>query len=93
VTAVKSSVLLIVSGPSGSLIPELLSVENRGQVNPVPGGVRLVALIHYPSCADSFKPSLNFSCNFVVIYASGDHIESRILDVLNAFRRVNGANF
>jgi hypothetical protein len=25
---------------------------------------------HYPSCTDSIKPSLHFSCNFVVINAS-----------------------
>jgi hypothetical protein len=34
------------------------------------GGVRDFALIHYPSCTDSIKPSLQFSCNFVVINAS-----------------------
>jgi hypothetical protein len=33
-------------------------------------GVRDVALIHYPSCTDSIKPSLQFLCNFVVINAS-----------------------
>jgi hypothetical protein len=33
-------------------------------------GVRDVALIHYPSCIDSIKQSLQFLCNFVVINAS-----------------------
>jgi hypothetical protein len=33
-------------------------------------GVRDVALIHSSSCTDSIKPSLQFSCNFVVINAS-----------------------
>jgi hypothetical protein len=32
--------------------------------------VRDVALIHYPSCTDSIKPSLQFLCYFVVINAS-----------------------
>jgi hypothetical protein len=37
-------------------------------------GVRDLALIHYPSCTDSIKPSLQFSRNFVVINASeGSH--------------------
>jgi hypothetical protein len=31
---------------------------------------RDVALIHYPSCTDSIKPSLQFLCYFVVINAS-----------------------
>jgi hypothetical protein len=34
------------------------------------GGVRDVSHIHYPSWTDSIKPSLQFSCNFVVINAS-----------------------
>jgi hypothetical protein len=34
------------------------------------GGVRDVARFHYPSCTDSIKPSLQFSCNFVVINSS-----------------------
>jgi hypothetical protein len=34
------------------------------------GGVRDVARIHYPSCTDSIKTSLQFLCNFVVINAS-----------------------
>jgi hypothetical protein len=34
------------------------------------GGVRDVALIHYPSCTDSIKPSLQFLCYFVVNNAS-----------------------
>jgi hypothetical protein len=34
------------------------------------GGMRDVALFRYPSCTDSNKPSLQFSCNFNVIDAS-----------------------
>jgi hypothetical protein len=34
------------------------------------GGVRDVARIHYSSCTDSIKPSLQLSCYFVVINAS-----------------------
>jgi hypothetical protein len=52
------------------LMPALLSVENWVPLKPVLGGVRDVALIPYPSCTDSIKPSLQFSCNFVVINAS-----------------------
>jgi hypothetical protein len=33
-------------------------------------GVRYVALIHYPSCTDSIKPSLKFLWNTIVINAS-----------------------
>jgi hypothetical protein len=33
-------------------------------------GVRDIALIHYPLCTDSIKPSSQFSCYFVVINAS-----------------------
>jgi hypothetical protein len=35
-------------------------------LKPVIWGVRDVARIHYPSCTDSIKPSLQLSCNFVV---------------------------
>jgi hypothetical protein len=59
--------LLYFSGSSGSLMPALLSVENWVPLKPVLGGV---ALIHYPSCTDSIKPSLQFLCNFVMINAS-----------------------
>jgi hypothetical protein len=65
-----TSVLLYFSGPSGSLMPALFSVENWVTLKPVIGGVRDVALIHFPSCTDSIKPSLQFSCNFDVINAS-----------------------
>jgi hypothetical protein len=58
-------------GSSGSLMPTLLSVENRVPLKPVLGGVRDVALNQYLSCTDSIKPSLQFSCNFVVMNASG----------------------
>jgi hypothetical protein len=51
-------------------MPAQLSVENLGPLKPVLGGVRDVARMHYPSCTDSIKPSLQFSCNFVVINAS-----------------------
>jgi hypothetical protein len=33
-------------------------------------GVRYVALINYPSCTDSIKSTLVFSCKFVVVNAS-----------------------
>jgi hypothetical protein len=62
--------LLYFSGPSGSLMSARLSVENWVPLQPVLGDVRDVASIHYPSCTDSIKPSLQFSCNFVMIYAS-----------------------
>jgi hypothetical protein len=62
--------LLYFSGPSVSLMPALLSVENWVPLMPVLGAVRDVALIYYPSCTDSNKPSLQFLCNFVVINAS-----------------------
>jgi hypothetical protein len=62
---------LYFSGPSESLMTALLSVENWV---PLKGGVRDVALIHYPSCSNSIKPSLQFLCNFVVINASNDSI-------------------
>jgi hypothetical protein len=54
----------------GSLLPALLNAEYWVQLKPVLGGVRYVALIHYPSSTDSHKQSLQFSCNFVVINAS-----------------------
>jgi hypothetical protein len=63
-------VLLYFSGPSRSLKQALLSVENWVSLKPVLRGVRDVARIHYPSCTDSIKPSLQFFWNFVVIYAS-----------------------
>jgi hypothetical protein len=79
VAAVKSCPVLhfsvvIFSGPSGSLIPALLSVENWVPIKPVLGGVRDVARIHYLSCTDSIKPSLQFLCYFVVINASEESL-------------------
>jgi hypothetical protein len=65
----RSSVLTYFSGPSGLLMPALC-VEKCEPLQPVLGCVRDVALIHNPSCTDSIKPSLQFSCNFVVINAS-----------------------
>jgi hypothetical protein len=62
-------VLLYFSGPSGSLMPAMLSVENRVPLQPMLGGVRDVARFNYPSYTDSIKPSLQFSCNYVVINA------------------------
>jgi hypothetical protein len=62
--------VVICFGPSGSLIPALLSVENWEMLKPQLGGVRDFALILYPSCTDSIKPSLQFLCHFVVINAS-----------------------
>jgi hypothetical protein len=55
----------------------LLSVENWVPLKPVPGGVRDVVLIHYPSCTDSIKPSLQFSCMFCLLMLSRDHFVSR----------------
>jgi hypothetical protein len=65
-----TSVMLNFSESSGSLLPARLSVKNGVPLKPVLGGVRDVALIHYPSCTDTIKPRLQFSCNFVVINAS-----------------------
>jgi hypothetical protein len=45
---------------------------------PVLRGMRDVALIHYPSCRDSIKPSLQLLCNCVVINASEESIVTRI---------------
>jgi hypothetical protein len=54
--------LLYFSGPSGSLTPAIFSIENWVMPKPVLGGERDVSLIHYPSCADWFKPS-RYDCN------------------------------
>jgi hypothetical protein len=43
-----TSVLIYFSGPSESLMPALLSVENRVPLKPVLENVRVVALIQYP---------------------------------------------
>jgi hypothetical protein len=58
-------------------MPALLSVANW--VQPMLGGVWDVALIHYPSCTDSIKPSLQCSCNFVVIYGSEGSLSFQII--------------
>jgi hypothetical protein len=44
---------------------------------------RDVVHFHYPSCTDSIKPSLQFSCNFVVINASEVSLCSQILKGLS----------
>jgi hypothetical protein len=64
------TLLIYVSGPSGSFMPALLSVENWVSLKPVLWGLRDVAHFHYPSCPDSVKPNLQFSCNFVEINIS-----------------------
>jgi hypothetical protein len=46
-------------------------------------GVRDVARINYPSCTDSIKPSLQFSCNFVVINASDGSLCFQIFILYN----------
>jgi hypothetical protein len=71
--------VVIFFGPSGTLMPALLSVENLVPLKPVLGGVRDVALIHYPSCTDSIKPSLQFSCNLLWLMLPRDHFVSRFL--------------
>jgi hypothetical protein len=48
------------------------------------GDVRDVALIHYPLCIDSIKPSLQFSSNFVVINASEESLCFQILILHNS---------
>jgi hypothetical protein len=48
-------------------------------LRPVLRGVRDAARIHNPSCTDSIKPSLQFSCNFVVLMLTRDHFVSRFL--------------
>jgi hypothetical protein len=48
-----------------------------GTAHVVLGGVRDVALLHYPSCTDSMKQSLQFSCKFAVFNAPEDHFVSR----------------
>jgi hypothetical protein len=64
------------------VLPALLSVENWVPLMPVLGGVRDVALIHYSSCTDSIKPSLQFLRNFVVINASDWFLYLNLFDVL-----------
>jgi hypothetical protein len=73
--AIKSYPILLISvvifsGPSVSLMPALLSFENLVPLKQVLGDVKDVSLVHYPSCTDSIKQSLLFSCNFFVINAS-----------------------
>jgi hypothetical protein len=84
VAAVKSCTVLPFStvnfsSPSGSLMPALLSIENLVPFKPVLWDLTDIALIHYPSCTDSIKPSLQFSCNFVVINASEGSLCFQIL--------------
>jgi hypothetical protein len=70
-----TSVLLYFTGTA------LLSDENWVPLKPVLGGVRDVALVHYPSCTDSIKPSLQFSGNSFVINASEGSLCFQILIV------------
>jgi hypothetical protein len=80
--------VVIFSGPSGSLMPAPLSVENWVPLKPVLGGVRVVAFIHYLSCTDSIKPSLQFLCNFVGINASeGSLCFRNLVNSLNIWYR------
>jgi hypothetical protein len=77
------------------LITPLLSVENWVPLAPVLGGMRDVALIHYPSYTDSINPSLQFSSNFVVIHAAeGLHFVSRIffLYLIRTFAKITDNN-
>jgi hypothetical protein len=48
----------------------LLFIKNWVPLKLVLWVMRDVARIHYPSCTDSIKPNLQFSCNFVLINAS-----------------------
>ena len=77
--------MLYFSGPSRSLMPALLSVENWVPLKPVLGGVRDVAHFHYPSWTDSIKPSLQFSYNFVVINASEGSLSFQICLLISPF--------
>jgi hypothetical protein len=54
----------------GIIDSSTLSFENWVPLKPVLGGVMNVALIHYPSCTNSIKPSLQTSCYFVLINAA-----------------------
>jgi hypothetical protein len=69
---------LYFAGPSGALMPAVLSVENWVPLKPELGGVRDVALNHYPSLTHSNKPNLQFICNFVVINASEGSLSFQI---------------
>jgi hypothetical protein len=83
-------VLLYFSGPTGSLVPALLSVENWVPLKLVPGVVRDVALIHYPLCTDSIKPSLQFSCYLIVIHAFDGSLCFQVLHSMRNGRVKNG---
>jgi hypothetical protein len=64
---------------SDPLRPALVRVENWEPLKPVVWCVRDVALIHYHSCTDSVKPSLQF----LWLMIQGDHYSSRFLDATN----------
>jgi hypothetical protein len=77
--------LLYYFGPSISLSPALLSVENWVPLKPLLGGVGDDALFHYPSRTDSIKPSLQFSSDFAVASASKG---SLFPDIYNPYKLI-----
>jgi hypothetical protein len=74
-------------------MPALLSVENWVSFKIVLGGVRDVALIHYPSCTDSIKLSLQCSCNFVVINASEGSLCFQIVSINSVWQHFSAATY
>jgi hypothetical protein len=75
--------VVIFSGPSGSLSSALVCVENSVPLKPMLGGVRDVALLYYPSCTDSNKPSLQFPRNCAVFYVSEGSYFYQIFVIFN----------
>jgi hypothetical protein len=61
----------------------LLRVENWVALNPVLGGVRDVAPIHYPSCTDSIKRSLQSLVILLWLMLPRDHFVSRFFYIIN----------
>jgi hypothetical protein len=53
---------------------------------------RDVALIQYPSCSESIKPSLQFFCNFVVINASEGSFCFQILLLIQTRRNIQSSS-
>jgi hypothetical protein len=60
----------------GSLMPAIWSVVNWVPLSRC-WRVRGLVLVHYPSCTDSIKPSLQFSSNFIVTMLPKNHFVSR----------------